>query len=627
MKLLPLLMLLTLTAGAADYYVATTGNDGGTGAIGDPWLTIYRSTRNGGEFRSAGDTVFIRGGLYSGAVNGIDLGNGIGNSGTPGSPITVKAYPGETVIVTGMLPADSVLGYPVNLKNKAFWTFEGIIYSNNYAGAAFTSCTNFILTNCIYTKMLDTSTNGDYAPGCVVFKTSSQSNTIANCIITNWGTGFTNVASANQWMVAGSPVIFGDYGPDGSPYTDYTFYNLVVGCTFGRCGHDLMGPNHGYLTVRSNVFFNDPWRPTNEVTGWQYYNYGNPRTENNRSGAWGARIQKTGGGDNDFTGLGTNLNTPDLRQVWEDNTLLYGSFPADSNEAGGMGITTRMGIYRRNRIAFCMGSGIYLLPGASSNWTNPVPTNNPAFYHSEMVDNPYGTNCSMATFNCIYNNTVYKCGTMVPLGVTTVSYPRGGIEINNGGGQAINNFIVNNIFWANWNTNVSPDIIANVDVYGKTWHQVVRTNWTSDGALPYPLFTATNGFGYAYNPADVPDLHIPTNSPCVDSGTWLTTAVGSSNGTVMPVFNSLYFSDGNHMVAGDTIQLQGQTTTVTVVANDWTNNVLTLSAPLTWTDGQGVALAYSGLAPDMGAYETTGFALPRGDLHVINGNIGTFIVR
>jgi hypothetical protein len=38
---------------------------------------------------------------------------------------------------------------------------------------------------------------------------------------------------------------------------------------------------------------------------------------------------------------------------------------------------------------------------------------------------------------------------------------------------------------------------------------------------------------------------------------------------------------------------------------DYVNNTLTLDQPLSWTDGQGVSLAYNGKAPDIGAYEYT----------------------
>src|SRR5687767_3088590 len=46
---------------AADYYVATTGNDSNPGTMTQPFATLQRAH----TAVSAGDTVFIRGGTYS----------------------------------------------------------------------------------------------------------------------------------------------------------------------------------------------------------------------------------------------------------------------------------------------------------------------------------------------------------------------------------------------------------------------------------------------------------------------------------------------------------------------------------------------------------------------------------
>ena len=51
------------------------------------------------------------------------------------------------------------------------------------------------------------------------------------------------------------------------------------------------------------------------------------------------------------------------------------------------------------------------------------------------------------------------------------------------------------------------------------------------------------------------------------------------------------------------MQLAGGKRTVRVVAIDYSNNLLVLDQALAWSDGQGVALAYDGEAPDMGAFE------------------------
>ena len=118
-----------------------------------------------------------------------------------------------------------------------------------------------------------------------------------------------------------------------------------------------------------------------------------------------------------------------------------------------------------------------------------------------------------------------------------------------------NNYILNNIIWGNYPKDVD-------DALYRPAEQNMRTNWIGGVGLADPLFVSTNGMGYVWNPANLPNFGLQASSPCIDAGTWLayiTSASGS--GTSFTVDNSLYFSDGNHCVTGDTIQLQGQTNT------------------------------------------------------------------
>lgn len=59
-KILFLILLLCGTANAATYYVSTTGDDGDTGGVGDPWRTIKYAV----DQLSAGDTLNILAGTY-----------------------------------------------------------------------------------------------------------------------------------------------------------------------------------------------------------------------------------------------------------------------------------------------------------------------------------------------------------------------------------------------------------------------------------------------------------------------------------------------------------------------------------------------------------------------------------
>ena len=73
-----------------DYFVATTGSDDNPGTETLPWRTVQKAA----DTMVAGDSVFIRAGLYSEEVMPQ-------NSGALGSEIVYKAYPNEEVIIEG----------------------------------------------------------------------------------------------------------------------------------------------------------------------------------------------------------------------------------------------------------------------------------------------------------------------------------------------------------------------------------------------------------------------------------------------------------------------------------------------------------------------------------------------
>jgi len=102
------------------------------------------------------------------------------------------------------------------------------------------------------------------------------------------------------------------------------------------------------------------------------------------------------------------------------------------------------------------------------------------------------------------------------------------------------------------------------------------------------------------------DFRLRDDSPLRDAGAFLTVTVGDGRGTVLAVQDARFFYDGFGIAGevGDTIQLEGQADTAVLVAADREENRLTVDRELAWTDGLGVALAYRGSAPDVGAFET-----------------------
>ena len=103
----------TSPAKAAEYYVDNTVSSSGTGTVSSPVKTI----QEGLNLMSPGDILWIRGDttgrVYTGSLS-------FPVSGTAGSPITIKNFPGERVILTGSS------GTRMNL-NKDYWTIDGLI--------------------------------------------------------------------------------------------------------------------------------------------------------------------------------------------------------------------------------------------------------------------------------------------------------------------------------------------------------------------------------------------------------------------------------------------------------------------------------------------------------------------
>jgi len=126
--------------------------------------------------------------------------------------------------------------------------------------------------------------------------------------------------------------------------------------------------------------------------------------------------------------------------------------------------------------------------------------------------------------------------------------------------------------------------------------------------------------------AGAPDLHLQTDSPCIDQGGFLTTITSASGaGTSFVVDDAGYFMDGWGVVDGDLIQLEDQTTTARLTSVDYGTNTLVVDRTVTFSNGQGVALAYVGAAPDPGAHEFGESVVSDGGtdggLHVTDGEV------
>jgi PKD repeat protein len=168
----------------------------------------------------------------------------------------------------------------------------------------------------------------------------------------------------------------------------------------------------------------------------------------------------------------------------------------------------------------------------------------------------------------IYNNTLYKNG-----GVA--------IKLNQNGSSCVDVVMKNNISYKN-----VGGFSQYEGVNPANQHEINNFNGN-----PYFADEGNN------------DFHLIFGSPCIDAGAFLTNTRQAGSGTTILVENAGYFIDGFGIVEGDIIQLQGQTQTAKIISVDYSGNTLSINGFLEWTSGQGVSLAYSGSAPDIGAFE------------------------
>jgi hypothetical protein len=120
--------LLTISAHAGTYYVATNGNDGNPGTSTKPWRTVAYATNQMG----AGDTTYVRGGTYKeGPIR-------FRKSGTSSAPIKLLSAPGEFPIIDFL---DKATSKQIRFENSSgikypigWITVEGFQIRNAYNG-------------------------------------------------------------------------------------------------------------------------------------------------------------------------------------------------------------------------------------------------------------------------------------------------------------------------------------------------------------------------------------------------------------------------------------------------------------------------------------------------------------
>ena len=195
-------------------------------------------------------------------------------------------------------------------------------------------------------------------------------------------------------------------------------------------------------------------------------------------------------------------------------------------------------------------------------------------------------NNTRADYNHFYNNVFYNNGHTAIDPSTS-----GGVYFADWGrGDPTGNILKNNIFRNNAGGPVTYSGVSDL--------QIIENNWDTQN----PLFVYDGSALFPF--ATKPDFHLQSNSPCINAGVFLTAITSpDGSGTQFTVEDAGYFMNGWGIIEGDMIQLENQSQKVKITNVNYTTNKITVNSVLTWAQGQGVALAYKGNAPDIGAYE------------------------
>lgn len=204
------------------------------------------------------------------------------------------------------------------------------------------------------------------------------------------------------------------------------------------------------------------------------------------------------------------------------------------------------------------------------------------------------------------------------------------IAIGGGTGTISNNYIKNNIFFNNGGLTWTRDLDGAVSTataltqmrehldanyYNNNIIYSTRTSgvvWLGDNYYSVAQADANSlkwDSNYQVDPKLDPLTLLPlANSPAIAKGANLTTITSASGtGSSFNVENARYFSDGNSLITGDLIQVNGVRTTITnITYGTGLSGTLYVTPDISWTTGMAVNIAFDGAAPPIGLFASTG---------------------
>jgi len=214
----------------------------------------------------------------------------------------------------------------------------------------------------------------------------------------------------------------------------------------------------------------------------------------------------------------------------------------------------------------------------------------------------------------IYNNTIYS--EAVPFAAIDGAPATDAVTFHNGGTYT-NIQIKNNIGYGHFgraaftqeNHADFTDLVVDYNSWTNLRDATHTLRWDSTYYTLSGIQSATGQEKHGitgsprFSKVEERDFTLQSTSKAIDAGgPALTTTVGSGSGTTLTLADAGFFIDGFGLVAGDMIQV-GSNSPVQITSIDYGKNTVTVARSLSWSNGQGVSLPYSGTRPDIGAHE------------------------